>query len=180
MKDDPALEHLLEHRYASLIGYATLVQGSRQDAEDLVHEAIVAVFSTRRRFRSEGHAHAYVLRAIASRHVDATRQRSRRLGREVKVALRETEVVPGPEALIGEHDAVVAALAGLSPRERACVVLRHLADQPVAETARALGLSDGAVKRYTSDGINKLAASGLVAEALEDRETSVIRTGVRR
>lgn len=56
------------------------------------------------------------------------------------------------------EDLAQEALAGLSPRERACVVLRHLEDLGVAETADLLGISTGAVKRYTSDGIERLEA----------------------
>lgn len=60
---------------------------------------------------------------------------------------------------VGEaEDLAQEALAGLSPRERACVVLRHLEDLGVAETADLLGISTGAVKRYTSDGIERLEA----------------------
>ncbi|WP_160297578.1 sigma-70 family RNA polymerase sigma factor [Demequina salsinemoris] len=182
MKDDPVLAQLLEHRYASLVGYARLVGGTRDDAEDLAHDAIVAVFSKRRRFDSLEHAHAYVLRAIASRHVDAVRRRSRRIGREAATAFRDAAVVQGPETAVADNDAIMAALAALGPRERACVVLRHLADQSVADTARALGISDGAVKRYTSDGLAALAATGLVGDdaAGVERETSSVRTGGRR
>ncbi len=183
MKDEPVLEDLLEHRYASLVGYATLVSGARQDAEDLVHDAVVSVFSKHRRFTSVEHAHAYVLRAIASRHVDGHRRGARRIARERKVALREPTELPGPEAAVVARDAVVAALATLAPRERACVVLRHLADQSVGDTAKALGVSEGAVKRYTSDGLAALAAHGLIESddgEREPQETVQVRTGGRR
>ena len=58
----------------------------------------------------------------------------------------------------GVADRLEAALAQLSPRQRACVVLRYLDDVPVRETAALLGVSDGAVKRYTADGIRILNA----------------------
>ena len=38
------------------------------------------------------------------------------------------------------------------------MVLRFYDDLPVADIAAALGLSDGAVKRYLSDGIHHLNA----------------------
>lgn len=61
---------------------------------------------------------------------------------------------------------VEAAPALLSPRERACVVLRHMEDLSTRETAQILHLSEGAVKRYLSDGVAALTAT-LDAEVAE-------------
>ena len=47
----------------------------------------------------------------------------------------------------------------LSPRERACIVHRYYGDLMVDDIARTLGISSGAVKRYLSDGLAKLAAA---------------------
>jgi DNA-directed RNA polymerase specialized sigma24 family protein len=67
-------------------------------------------------------------------------------------------VPPQEVAERGPGADVVAALAQLSPRERACVVLRQMDDMSVHDTAVTLGLSEGAVKRYTADGIARLGA----------------------
>lgn len=48
------------------------------------------------------------------------------------------------------------ALAGLTARQRACVVLRHLEGLSVAETATTLGVSHGTVKSTTSDALARL------------------------
>ena len=53
---------------------------------------------------------------------------------------------------------VQRALATLSPRERACVVLRYYDDCTVQQVAVQLGIADGTVKRYLSDAAAKLAA----------------------
>lgn len=52
--------------------------------------------------------------------------------------------------------AILQALAALPPRQRAAVVLRYLAELSVAETARALGVTQGTVKRSTSDALANL------------------------
>jgi RNA polymerase sigma-70 factor (ECF subfamily) len=48
-------------------------------------------------------------------------------------------------------------LRKLTARERACLVLRYYDDLKVDDIARTLELSSGAVKRYLSDGLGKMA-----------------------
>ncbi|KGM16778.1 RNA polymerase sigma factor [Actinotalea fermentans] len=162
---EPLLENVVAHRYPRLVAYAMLLTGTRVDAEDLVQDALVATFSGRARFATEGQAEAYVRRAVASRFVDAGRRRSserKALARQIGLAAA-TAVEPPSVGLAPE---VEAALALLSPRERACVVLRHMEDLSTRETAQLLRLSEGAVKRYLSDGVAALTAA-LDAEVAE-------------
>lgn len=159
MRQDPMLERLLDERYSALVGYAVVVTGSRPDAEDAVHDALIAVFSRRRRFQSLQHAEGYVKRAIASRYIDVKRSGASRTARELRSFIRDTpRTAPAPDEQASANSTLATALRGLAPRVRACVALRYLADQSIAETAHALGLSDGAVKRYTSDGLAALSA----------------------
>jgi RNA polymerase sigma factor (sigma-70 family) len=58
-----------------------------------------------------------------------------------------------------DHDAVLdlrRALAELAPGQRRAVVLRHLWDLSVEETAAELGVSPGTVKSQTSDAVRRL------------------------
>ncbi len=48
------------------------------------------------------------------------------------------------------------ALQRLTPRERACTVLRFYDDLTAVAIARELGISEGAVRRYLSDAAGKL------------------------
>ena len=71
------------------------------------------------------------------------------------------------------------ALSVLSPRQRACVMLRHLDDLSVRETAAVLGLSEGAVKRYVSDGVATL--NSLLGTSADPGEpVRLVPTEVRR
>ena len=62
-----------------------------------------------------------------------------------------------PAATSDDLDAeLVAALGSLPPKMRAAVVLRHVHDLSVDDTAEALGCSVGTVKSQTSRGLEKL------------------------
>lgn len=157
------LEQMVRERYPRLVAHAMLVARSRDDAQDLVQEALISVFSGRARFDSVHQAEAYVRRAIVSRAIDTSRRRAREQRAAARIGARPV-TQPSIEAEVPSAD-VLRALASLSPRERACVVLRQLDDVSVNDTAELLGLSTGAVKRYTSDGIARLnAVLGSTAE----------------
>ena len=173
---EPLLEQVAQERYGRLVARAMLYERSRADAEDLVQDALVATFSARRSFGSVEQAEAYVRRAMASRFIDRTRRR----GVERAVLARA-----GSLADRGAQDIVLSglstdlrdALAMLQPRQRACVVLRHLEDLSTRDTAAALGLSEGAVKRYVSEGVSVLnAALSLDLGGDEDGDVVLTRT----
>ena len=167
------VDQLLRERGAALIGYAALLTGDRSSAEDLVHDAVVRTFGRPRSFPSLNAADAYVRRAIVSTFVDGVRSRRRWL------AVQRTLVadsVARDEDVAGRLDAR-AALRTLPQRQRACVVLRFYDDLTVSEIAGRLGVSDGAVKRYLSDGIHALNAMLGTAADADEVAVSEIRVG---
>jgi len=132
-----------------LLRTAWLTCGDRQLAEDLVQGALAAVYQRWGRLRTEDPA-AYARRCIVNAHIDATRRRRREV---------VTDLVPDKGALDtlpADTRWLLAALATLPLRERQCVVLRHYADLPEAETADLLGISIGTVKSSTSRGLMRL------------------------
>jgi RNA polymerase sigma factor (sigma-70 family) len=58
-----------------------------------------------------------------------------------------------------QRDSVVAALQGLTTRQREAIVLRYYADLSEAEIAEAMGISRGAVKSHTARGMAALRAA---------------------
>jgi RNA polymerase sigma factor (sigma-70 family) len=71
--------------------------------------------------------------------------------------LQPASLTPDPADQVSGRDAIVSALRSLSPRQRACVVLRYYEDLPVAGIATALGVSEGTVKGYLSEAMSRLA-----------------------
>ncbi len=113
-------------------------------------------------------------RAVVSRSVDTSRRRVSE--RRTLARLRLERPVLDGIAVTGLAPSVEAALLALPPRVRACVVLRHLEDLSVRQTAELLHLSEGSVKRYVSDGVAALSC-GLGTDA--PAETVAVDTSVR-
>ena len=152
---DERLAVLVAERGGALIGYAYLLSGRMSDAEDLVQDGLVRTFARRRSGADVAQLEAYVRQAILSAYLDGYRKRRRWAG-VAHLFSPDTEDAGAPDALaVGRAD-VRAALARLSPRERACVVARYVDDLSTREVAERLRLSEGAVKRYLSDARGRL------------------------
>ena len=104
-----------------------------------------------------GNALTYVRSAVLNRCRNARRQRGQRD--------RHDRQGPGPMAsesaeavaLIGEeHQQVLAGIRALPDRQREALVLRFYLDLSEEETARAMGVSRGAVKSATSRAVAAL------------------------
>jgi RNA polymerase sigma-70 factor (ECF subfamily) len=148
------MERLVRDRERALIGYAYLVCGDATRAQDLVQDALVRTFSRERKGLTVITAEGYVRRAITSVFIDEYR-RSQRWER-VQHLFRDEEPTRDPVHAIEAGSDVHAALALLSPRERACVVLRYFDDLSVPQIARHLGIAEGTVKRYLADAVGRL------------------------
>lgn len=157
---------LVADRYPRLLSRARMLVPSLAEAEDLVQDALVATFSRRRGFESLPQAEQYVRRAIVTTHLNAAKRGSRE--RTVWQGVGGADAVPDHAGLVAGAADVAGILHGLAPRVRACVVLRYLEDLSIAETARVLGLSEGAVKRYVSDGLRELNGRLGTAATVED------------
>jgi RNA polymerase sigma factor (sigma-70 family) len=141
----------------ALTRYAYFVSGSVDDAPDLVQDALVGAFGRLRNGFTVASAEAYVRRAILNAFID----RGRRASRWRKIAHLEAapvELDSPAEATDARLD-LHGELQKLTPRERACLVLRYYDDLKVDDIAETLGLSSGAVKRYLSDGLARMAAA---------------------
>ena len=88
------VERLIAERGSRLSAYAGMLVSRGDDAEDLVHDAIVKTFSRRRGINDVDHAEAYVRRVMPTIVID--RARSRTAGQ--RTAQRAFEPVKHPSA----------------------------------------------------------------------------------
>ena len=156
-----SLSELVATRRRALVGYAYLLCGDVREAEDLVQDALVATCARVRAGTDVAALEAYVRRAVLTTYLDGFRRR--RTWATIRHLAAVPDEQPPHEQVTADHVPVrldvQEALGGLSPRERACVVLRHYDDLPLADIAGRLGLSVGSVKRYLSDAHRRLAAT---------------------
>ena len=148
---------LVAERGDALRRYAFLLCGKADDAADLVQDALVKTFGRLRNGFTVESAEAYVRKAVLNTYLDGGRRRTRwrRIAHLAVEPERHESTAPASD----ERLDLVEQLRGLSARERACIVLRYYEDLKVDDIAEELGISSGAVKRYLSDALGRLAVS---------------------
>ncbi|MPZ80581.1 MAG: SigE family RNA polymerase sigma factor [Actinophytocola sp.] len=127
-----------------------LCGGDWHRAEDLVQTTLTKIYVAWSRIRRDGSVDAYSHKIMVRAAIDESRRAYRR--REAVVGdVPELETRPGA----GVEDAVDVrrALAQLPAGQRAVVVLRYWEDLSVAETAAALGKSEGTIKSQSAKGL---------------------------
>ena len=146
------LEGFLADRGTALLRTAVLLAGSREAGEDLLQLALERALQ--RWQRVDGNPEAYLRRTLYHLAVDRWRWRTRHP--EVDLA---ADLAPAGRDLAAEvdlRDALVQALASLSARQRAVLVLRYFEQLTEAEIASTLGCSPGAVKSAAARGLQRL------------------------
>ncbi len=148
---------LVSERGEQLNRYALALCGNPDDAQDLVQDALVKTFGRLRNGFGIDSAEAYVRKVILNSYLD--RSRRRQLWHRIAPLAIEPALPESPVDQADSRADLIERLRLLSPRERACIVLRYLEDQKVDDVAASLGLSPGSVKRYLSDALRKLQVS---------------------
>jgi RNA polymerase sigma-70 factor (sigma-E family) len=147
------LSRLFEAHYADVVRIAFYLTGSWAVAEELAQEAFLRLWRRWGGLRDHGRAAGYLRATVVNLSRSSLRRRLVELRHQR--SLGEEAHEPDPIARLD----IARALAGLPARKRACVVLRHLADLSVEETAAVLGISTGSVKSQTHKAMRLLEAA---------------------
>src|SRR5689334_14182612 len=161
---DVAFSEFAAASRARLRSTAYLLCGDWDRASDHVQEGLIRVYVAWPRLVKKGREHAYARKAVVSAFLDASRKRSS----TERPAAEPTDRASAEDlaAHVADRAALMAALARLPERQRACVVLRYFEELDVRETATALGCSEGTVKSQTSRALTALR--GMFEEAHRD------------
>lgn len=140
---------------------ALLLTGDHHLAEDLTQATYAKVFASWRRVRRADNPVAYTRTTLMNTFLSQRRARrwGERPGRiedvsETLAAQQQTDAA-APQASEARLD-LLAALAQLSPTDRAVLVARYWEDRSTAQTAHDLGLSEAAVRTRAKRALARL------------------------
>jgi RNA polymerase sigma-70 factor (sigma-E family) len=141
-------------RAGSLSRTAYLLTGDVHLAEDLLQTALARTAARWPQVLAGGRPEAYVRRALVNEHISWWRRRKGAV--EVpSEALPDAGVTDFAGTAV-RRIALERALARLTPKQRAVIVLRYYEDLSEAETASLLSCSVGTVKSQTSHALGRL------------------------
>ena len=145
-----AAEELFRRHWPAAHRAAWLVVHDAAAAEDIAQEAFMSAFRSLGRFDRRRPLGPWLHRIATNRAIDHVR--ARKLRSEVAVGAEG----PGEERPAGISDALLEALAALSPEHRAVVALRFLFDYTPGEIARALDMPRGTVNSRLRRALDRL------------------------
>jgi RNA polymerase sigma-70 factor (ECF subfamily) len=162
--DSEAFRALVEQHSRSVFHLAYRMTGNEQDAEDVVQESFLRAYKQLGRFESRANFGTWLYRIVANCSVDLMRAKQARHDQVRGDSLDELADLPagdlpGPERLARSAEIerrVRAALAGLSPLERAAFTLRHYEGRSIDEISATLGLGTSAAKHSVFRAVKKL------------------------
>jgi RNA polymerase sigma-70 factor (sigma-E family) len=146
---DARVVALYDAHYRSLVGLAALVVDGRDEAEEIVQDAFVRLYSSFGRLRDPDRSLAYLRSIVLNlarkrlRHRAVVRRRTPAVERDAVTDDTSTSA-PTPD----ERAAVLRAVRALPERQADCILLRYYQGCTDAEVARALGISTGTVKTH--------------------------------
>jgi RNA polymerase sigma-70 factor (ECF subfamily) len=146
--DEGAWREIYEQSCQTLFSILCYQVGDRDTAKDLLQETFVTAMQKLDSYRGEGSLEAW-LRSIAMRKCLDWRRRVARQARKRLAFWEETrdrEEAPAEARLAGEEKAFREALAGLSPKQRAALLLREMEDLSYKEIASALGCREATAR----------------------------------
>ena len=163
MSDEEDFRQFAASRQKQLLRSAYLLCGDWHGAEDLVQTAFGHLYRSWRRVKRIEHPDAYAKQVLYRCHLSAKRRK-----RFATVPIESVPEPAEPGAGFGDGSTAVLieALAELPDRARAVVVLRFWEDYSVAQTADALGVSQGTVKSQTSRALAMLRTR--IGDSLSD------------
>jgi RNA polymerase sigma-70 factor (sigma-E family) len=158
--DEPVADRLAALyvlHYRSLVRLAALLLDDVAACEDVVQEAYVSLAAGQRldRMRDPDAGLSYLRTTVLNLARSSLRRRL--VASKYAPLVHRSDRIDDGVVQVVDRTAIIRAMRTLPRRMREAVALRYYADLTEAQTAEVMGVSQGAVKSYTSRGLERLA-----------------------
>ena len=138
-------EAFVAARSGALLRTAYLLAGDKHAAEDLLQTSLAKTYLAWPRIKDMQSVEAFVRRTLVTTNISTWRKHR---DREVLMPLVPVLAHNPRTDAVDQRLSLWPHICALPPRQRTVMVLRYYEDLTEAETARLMGCSIGAVKRY--------------------------------
>jgi RNA polymerase sigma-70 factor, ECF subfamily len=159
--EESAIEALYRTHFDAIYRYVLLRLGSPSAAEDVTSQVFLGMVRGLGRYHDEGKPFIAWLYAMARKQVAFfQRSQSRAPGiADIEAAEELVAQTAGPAATAEERElrvAITHALAKVPEGQREVIMLRYILSMSIADTAAAIGRTEGAVKQLQLRGLATL------------------------
>ena len=154
-RDEEAFAQLYEEYFDKIYRYIALRIGDRMEAEDITQRVFLNAIKAIPSFKWKGVPFsAWLFRIAHNQVVDYLRKKTKRATAPLEETLVTSDDNP---QLIREHkldiEKLTAATKKLTPAQQEVISLRFAGDMPIAQVAKVMGKSEGAVKALQHSAI---------------------------
>lgn len=171
---DVTFDEFLAAEFTGLSRYAAVLTGSRQQAHDLLADALIKAQLRWHRIGTMQHPGAYVRRIVTTTFVSEGRRWSARMIRPTRTGEVPDTALPDFSTGLDDRARLSSLLAALPRRQRAAVVLRYYLGYDNAAIATELGITSGAVRTAISRGLAALRIA--IAHSVGSESTHELTT----
>lgn len=150
------IETFIAQRGGDLLRAAWALTGDSHHAEDLLQTALAKSLGAYDKLANDHKFEAYLRTTMYRTYISWWRRLSWRSEFPSDTVDDDT---PTPDGTAELRLDLLRALVTLPRMQRAVVTMRYVEDRPIAEVAEALGISEGAVKKYAHRGCAALRES---------------------
>jgi RNA polymerase sigma-70 factor (ECF subfamily) len=148
--DRSAFQRQFGPHHAVALAFATRLMGSREDAEDVVQDALMKIWKTRDGLEEVVDLRAWFLRVVFNRCMDSRRQLATRRGHEGRVTPPKGSSADGDQRSVSRDllRRVREVMTELSPKQQGVLHLRVFEEMSYEDIGAALDLTPRSARVY--------------------------------
>ena len=154
-RDQQAFAQLYEEHFDKIYRYVALRIGNKTEAEDMTQQVFLKALQSISSFRWRGIPFsAWLFRIAHNQVVDYLRKKTKQA--TVPVDESTVSVISNPQLLVERRldiEQLLSATKRLTPAQREVISLRFAGELPIAQVAKIMGKSQGAVKALQHSAI---------------------------